>query len=130
MKRSFALLAACLLLGGCASGHPLDCATGLVAWNDCAPGSAGYNKRISMQRGNQERCSGYGFQPGTDAYAQCLMNLDRDRDQANNALLNAVAGGFASRPIITPVPAPMPQASHPIMCTTTQIGATGTTLCQ
>lgn len=38
-----AMLAACLLMGGCAH-HPLDCALG-IAWADCLPGTSGYSNR-------------------------------------------------------------------------------------
>ena len=29
---------------------------------------------------DQSRCSGYGFQPGTTAFAQCMMTADMRRD--------------------------------------------------
>jgi len=32
-----------------------------------------------------EQCRGYGFRTGTDAFAQCLQNIDLDRADARRA---------------------------------------------
>jgi hypothetical protein len=31
------------------------------------------------QAADSSRCEGYGFTPGTDGYANCLMNMDTTR---------------------------------------------------
>jgi membrane protease subunit (stomatin/prohibitin family) len=36
----------------------------------------------SMRSGLENRCRGYGFQPGTTAFAQCLMQMDQLASQA------------------------------------------------
>lgn len=90
-------LAFAMLLGGCA-GHPVDCATGLVAWSDCAPGTAGYQRRQNSLDQDADRCSGYGYTPGTDGYAHCRMSMDQNRDRAHDALLGAVVAGSLARP--------------------------------
>ena len=33
-----------IFIAGCAN-HPVDCATGLIAWDDCLPGTKGYEIR-------------------------------------------------------------------------------------
>ncbi len=39
--KAWAIATVALLMSGCAN-HPLDCATGLIAWDDCLPGTKGY----------------------------------------------------------------------------------------
>lgn len=34
---------------------------------------------------DQQRCAGYGFQPGTDAFAQCMMQTSMQRDAVAEA---------------------------------------------
>ncbi len=88
----FGQIALLAFLSGCA-GHPMDCATGLVAWNDCPSGTAGFDKRLEHQKINAARCIGYGYAEGTPAYSDCLMKLDQSQDAANEALLRSVLGG-------------------------------------
>lgn len=38
--KAWAIATVALLMSGCAN-HPLDCATGLIAWGDCLPGTNG-----------------------------------------------------------------------------------------
>lgn len=95
----FGIFILALVLAGCA-GHPVDCATGLVAWNDCAPGTAGYQRRNEAQLSDRNRCAAYGFKEGSTEYAKCLMSLDQNRDQSNDALLRSVL----ARPLPTPAP--------------------------
>jgi hypothetical protein len=40
-------------------------------------GCAEHNRQVDT-----ERCAGYGFHPGTDQFAQCLMYQDGQRRQA------------------------------------------------
>jgi len=120
--RHWIVLAAALALAGCA-GHPLDCATGLVAWDDCKPGTAGYNQRHNAALSDASRCTQYGFTPGTDPYANCMMQLDQQRSQANAALL----GGLLAKPLVQ-----TPQAASPspsVTCASTTAGSTTTTKC-
>lgn len=86
MKRM--LSAAILLaLGGCAN-HPLDCATGHVAWDDCLPGTRGYEIRQQSLKNlpgakadkaaaDDQACQSYGAKPGTDAYINCRVQRDK-----------------------------------------------------
>ena len=54
---------------------------------------------------DEDACISYGAQPGTQAYFQCRMAKDQQR-QANNA---ALAGIILSRPQPQPYALPMPQ---------------------
>lgn len=36
---------------------------------------------------DETRCHGYGFRPGTDAFAKCLQNIDLDRSADRRATL-------------------------------------------
>ncbi len=38
--KAWAIATVALLMSGCAN-HPLHCATGLIAWCDCLPGTKG-----------------------------------------------------------------------------------------
>lgn len=49
-----------------------------------------------------DRCAGYGFKPGTEAFAKCRFDLDRRRDDERAALLEATAAG----PVFVPSPGP------------------------
>lgn len=57
-----------LLLGGCVSSAEMA--------------------RINAEN-DIERCAGYGFKPGTDAFAGCRLELDRRRDEERAALMAA-----------------------------------------
>lgn len=44
---------------------------------------------------DEGRCAGYGFRPGTDAFAKCLQNIDLDRSADSRAFLYGGRGpGF------------------------------------
>lgn len=77
------------VLSGCAN-HPLDCATGLVAWDDCLPGTRGYEIRqqsmanLSAAKAakdirDDEQCRSYGAAPGSDAYVNCRVQLSQPK---------------------------------------------------
>jgi hypothetical protein len=40
---------------------------------------------------DQQMCVGYGFAQGTDAFAQCMMELDLDRRAAQRDRLNRIS---------------------------------------
>ncbi len=86
MKQLFGV-AVLLALGGCAN-HPLDCAIGIIAWDDCLPGTKGYEvrqqslKNLSAARAEKSAtddamCQSYGAKPGTDAYINCRVQRDK-----------------------------------------------------
>lgn len=88
MKNAFALLIVCAL-SGCAN-HPLDCAIGVIAWEDCLPGTKGYEVRqkslanlayakAAKDEHDDEQCKSYGAVPGTDAYVNCRVQLSKSR---------------------------------------------------
>ncbi len=62
-----------VVLGGCAN-HPLDCAVGFHH-SDCLPGTAGYDNPNKFAAVDNQQCRSYGFKPGTDAYANCMLKL-------------------------------------------------------
>jgi hypothetical protein len=80
----------CLLLAGCTGEYRSDCLFGR-AWNNCAPGTLGYNQAQQAQAQAQAaaavaanddaQCRSYGAEPGSPSYIQCRMNLDNQRAQ-------------------------------------------------
>lgn len=85
MKRYLLLMT--LALVGCAN-HPMDCATGFIAWDDCLPGTKGYEIRqrslgnlksaVEIQNAQDDaKCRSYGAVPGSDAYVNCRVQLDK-----------------------------------------------------
>jgi hypothetical protein len=85
--KTLLLTAAILVLTGCAN-HPLDCAIGLIAWDDCLPGTKGYEVRqqslrnLSAARAEKTAtddaiCQSYGAKPGSDAYVSCRVERDK-----------------------------------------------------
>ena len=76
-----------ILIAGCAN-HPLDCATGLIAWDDCLPGTKVYEirqqslKNLSEAKAEKDymddaKCRSYGATPGSDAYVNCRVQLGK-----------------------------------------------------
>lgn len=86
MRAALAVL--CIgFLAGCAN-HPLDCATGLVAWDDCLPGTKGYEIRqrslanlsavkASKDAQDDAQCRSYGASPGSDVCVNCRVQLSK-----------------------------------------------------
>jgi hypothetical protein len=105
-----------LALSGC-QNHPVDCAAGF-AWDDCLPGTKGYEKKIAIQGAMKDKCASYGFRKGTDAYAQCMMTLDQNRK-------NRIAMGMAATGTYHPMP--VYQMAHPVTTNCNTFG--GTTSC-
>jgi hypothetical protein len=89
-----------LALVACAN-HPVDCAVG-IEHRDCLPGTAGHQARQERLAGDQAACIEYGFQQGSEGYAQCRMLLDRtfetERTQAIQEYFDSLV---ADRPQIT-----------------------------
>jgi len=86
------LFAFVLCLSACEDiPHPLDCATGFVAWSNCPPGSKGYflyQNSLASKQGNASQvakdpndaaddatCKSYSTVPGTDAYVNCRIKV-------------------------------------------------------
>ena len=76
-----------ILIAGC-TNHPLDCATGFIAWDDCLPGTKGYEirqqslKNLSEAKAEKDymddaKCRSYGAAPGSDAYVNCRVQLGK-----------------------------------------------------
>ena len=55
------------------------------AWADCLPGTAGY---VNRPESDADKCAGYGFTVGSVEYAQCNMQLDQQRQQERQQILN------------------------------------------
>lgn len=81
------VVVATMMLAGCAN-HPMDCATGFIAWDDCLPGTKGYAIRQESlknlaaaegQKANSDdaECQSFGAQPGTDTYVNCRIQLKK-----------------------------------------------------
>ena len=43
--------------------------------------------RMNMAQFRQ-KCAGFGFQPGTDAFAKCMMQQSTERDQFNQHIVD------------------------------------------
>jgi hypothetical protein len=70
------LMLASILIAGCA-GHSAECITG-VAHPDCAPGTAGHEASALQQETEKTfaamddaRCRAFGYEPGSQAFADC-----------------------------------------------------------
>ena len=68
MKLVLVLIATSMLLGGCATAA-----------------------ERAAQRADRDnaKCAGYGFKPGTEAFAQCRMTQDVERQRAINEAINS-----------------------------------------
>jgi hypothetical protein len=75
-----------LLVAGC-SNHPMECALGTPR-ADCLPGTNGYAERqrrannveageAAKTAADDAKCRSYGATPGTDAYVNCRVQLDK-----------------------------------------------------
>ncbi len=62
-------------------------------------------RSAAIAASDDSACQSYGAQPGSEAYFQCRMAKDQQR-QANNA---AIEGMILSRPQPQPYVLPMPQ---------------------
>lgn len=41
---------------------------------------------------DENRCAGYGFRPGSDAFGKCLQNIDLDRSADSRAFMYGARG--------------------------------------
>ncbi|RBB96821.1 hypothetical protein C3E97_029915 [Pseudomonas sp. MWU12-2115] len=75
-----------VLVAGC-SNHPMECALGTPR-ADCLPGTNGYSERqrrvnnaeaveAAKSAADDAKCRSYGATPGTDAYVNCRVQLDK-----------------------------------------------------
>ena len=115
-----------LALAGCAN-HPLDCATGLVAWDDCLPGTKGYEIRQNKLTRDDELCKSYGLEFGTPEYGQCRVSLHNQSEANKQAALNAWIASRQQAPAMTPYQMPVTKNTN---CTTTYNGNQAHTTCQ
>jgi hypothetical protein len=149
--KAWVVAVAALMLAGCAN-HPLDCATGLIAWDDCLPGTKGYAirqeslKNLAAAEGHQAssddaECQSFGAQPGTDSYINCRIQLkkiatdqqaqstDQKQRAAQAFFLNLQnQQGQQQKPYVMPVqqPSAIPKQTH---CTSTAYGQIVDTNC-
>lgn len=139
-------MTAFLMLSGCAN-HPLDCATGLVAWDDCLPGTRGYEirqeslKRLAISQQGQattddQQCRSYGAIPGSDAYVNCRVLLSTSKVQADaqikyqqkTLLYEQLKNTSQNQKTVSPA-LPQVPIQKSISCTANQIGNTTYTNC-
>jgi hypothetical protein len=93
-----------------------------------------YYERESQARyeGYQNRCSSYGFTPGSQPYANCMMGLDQQETANRQALVGAyLANQPHPQPYVLPMPAPVQpvQQSAPRTCQSTVNGQVINTTC-
>lgn len=46
-----------------------------------------------IRQADANQCNGYGFAPGTDAHANCMQKIARDRQKSMEAFMSAPAAG-------------------------------------
>lgn len=87
--------------------------------------------RAELLEADRSQCADYGFRRGTDAYADCMMQQDQDRqaraDRARRALGKTLAqvGQNMSRPTTRPVTC----TTHPGMYLGNGMWGNSTTTC-
>lgn len=149
--KALIIVASLFALAGCAN-HPLDCATGLIAWDDCLPGTKGYSirqeslKNLAVAETHQAHdddaeCQSFGALPGTDMYMNCRIQLKKvatdQQAQSADQKQRAAQAFFLNlqnqqnqqqRVYVMPVqqPAALPRQTH---CTSTAYGQTVNTNC-
>lgn len=60
----------------------------------CAPAISPEEQRQNLISRDQAKCSSFGFQPATNEFANCMLELDRQRQEINRT---ALAGYWATR---------------------------------
>jgi hypothetical protein len=63
-----------------------------------------------LAREDHDRCTGYGFQPGSETYAQCRMTLDTNRQASEQAAFMAYFACNSKDPQW-----PLPQCRRPLL---------------
>lgn len=77
-------------------------------------GCAEYQERQAAARfeGYQDRCSAYGYSPGTPPYANCMQSLDQQDTANRQALIGAYLANQPhpqpQQPYMMPAPVPAP----------------------
>jgi hypothetical protein len=134
---------ALLALSGCVN-HPVDCSIG-IEWDDCLPDTKGYaNRQESLNTLAAEKalqavkddtqCQSYGATPGSDAYVNCRVQLDKagtnqlakaesERRQRIVQMLNSQSQQYKQ---IAPQPYVIPKQTH---CDSMAYGQTVSTNC-
>jgi hypothetical protein len=113
--RHLIVAATIFALAGCAN-HPMDCALG-IEHRDCLPGTAGHDARAERLAQDRATCVEYGFQEGSDSYAQCRMILDQQFGARREAAMRQF---IASQQRQTVTPTPLPQTTT-VDCTIDQV---------
>lgn len=107
-RQAVVLIAIALSQSGC--GHPLDCAMGSTLWDDCSPGTKGYENRARLGENDAAQCSAMGYAPNSREDVLCRINLDNQRGQAQKAVIgSAIASGA-----LFPKPAPVVPYQMPV----------------
>lgn len=70
---------------------------------------------LAIQEAENARCASFGFRPGTDAFANCRLEMEKAKIGAAGAVM-----GVASQPV----------HQRPIDCTSSTFGPTTTTSCR
>jgi hypothetical protein len=125
VNRGVAILAVATSLFGCAH-HPLDCATGLIAWDDCEPGTKGYEMRQAAANRDDQDCQSWGAKPGTETYVNCRAMLAQANAQRRAAVAAAL---IATMPKPQPVQPHVMPTSPTVNCTSVQTGTITNTNC-
>jgi hypothetical protein len=102
--------------------NPIDRIGNSVYWSCLKTQEASDNakKQIANDNYRKDRCFNYGFKPGTDNFAQCVMSLERQdainaqnqqaldlqRQQMGLQQLNNAANMLAPKPVVTCFHAP------------------------
>jgi hypothetical protein len=51
-----------------------------------AAGACNTTSQVERRAADEARCRSYGFRPGNDAFAKCLLQLDLDRSADRRAI--------------------------------------------
>ena len=51
-----------------------------------------------LRKEDRTKCAGYGFRVGTPQFAQCMMQMEKDRDTAYDCLIVSLGAYSASSP--------------------------------
>ena len=141
--KAWTVAVAALMLTGCAN-HPVDCSIG-IAWDDCLPDTKGYaNRQESLNNlaaakelqaaKDNAQCQSYGATPGSDAYVNCRVQLDKtatdlqakaekEKRQRLVQMLNTQRQQYQQP---APQPYVLPKQTH---CTSMAYGQTVSTNC-
>ena len=80
--------------GGCKAGFPQGRSRAIWLLALIAPLLSGCVTPQERRAGDEGRCRSYGFRPGTEAFAKCLLDIDLSRDADRRAFLNGPYPGW------------------------------------